>query len=508
MSRTMRTMRSMLQKKFREQARLSSLAAQMFARLGLWMPVRVLIQEKAQTASTNGVTIFVPPRFEGTDVLRTPTISVGLLAHELGHFLQPLDRIQKAAEEEELPHPLVNVVLDIQGETMIQQMVPAWKRPLTNVRSRVHKRLEEFRKAALSAKTKEEGYLPALLAGRFLKPTSPFTNWWIRNRGPAMSFDDATDVDELLGFVRDARITPPGELPDFLHELAVKFPWLRKLDDSKVVSPVAVPVFGTGHSADPMTKAMLPTDEEIEARMLDADAGAKVQTVQVTTYLPFSEARRLARRLSVRWQTKAAGELLGTEWLDRLDDARGHPVPYRTKSGYRGGNESLRVVLAVDASGSMLSSPVGEGPTLEEQAMTAAQAVSLAVLSSGGEVVGIVFSDHAYAASEGGNMLFSALQDAGEDGLAYPDGVDVHQGTSFRFLVDVWRQWPTHRVVVFTDGIGFEPAPLERDRERTAAVLFGPARELKCAGKNVRIDSPEELPYVLGLLVPRRTVAT
>ncbi len=441
-------------------------------------------------------------------MLRTPSISVGLLAHELGHFLQPLDRIQKAAEEEELPHPLVNVVLDVQGETMIQQMVPAWKRPLTNVRGKVNKRLEEFRKATLSAETKEEGYLPALLEARFLKPSSPFSDWGIPVNRAAMPLEDVMDVNRLLWLVRDARIIPPGQLPDLLHELAVKFPWLRKLHGPKAAPPVNVPVFGTEHSADPLTRAMIPKDEEIEALMSDGYADVKVRTVRVTTHVPFPEARRLAGRLSVRWQTRAAGELLGTEWLDRLDDARGHPVPYRARSGYRGENESLRVVLAVDASGSMLSSPVGGGPTLEEQAMIAAQAVSLAVRSSGGEVVGMVFSDHAYAASEGGNILFSARQVAGENGLAYPAGVDVHQGTSFGFLMDVWRRWPTHRVVVFTDGAGVEPAPLERDRERTAAVMFGPARELECASKNVRIDSPEELPYVLGLLVPRRTVAT
>ena len=50
----------------------------------------VALDENADTAATDGVRIWLPPTFEGVDVAHDTPVAVGLLVHELGHFLQPL----------------------------------------------------------------------------------------------------------------------------------------------------------------------------------------------------------------------------------------------------------------------------------------------------------------------------------------------------------------------------------------------------------------------------------
>ena len=47
----------------------------------------VSLDEEADTAATDGVRIWLPPTFEGVDVAHDTPVAVGLLVHELGHFL-------------------------------------------------------------------------------------------------------------------------------------------------------------------------------------------------------------------------------------------------------------------------------------------------------------------------------------------------------------------------------------------------------------------------------------
>ena len=56
----------------------------------------VSLDEDADTAGTDGVHIVMPPLFEGVDVAHDTPVAVGLLVHELGHFLQPLKALEVA----------------------------------------------------------------------------------------------------------------------------------------------------------------------------------------------------------------------------------------------------------------------------------------------------------------------------------------------------------------------------------------------------------------------------
>lgn len=73
----------------------------------------VTLDEETDTAATDGVRIWVPPIFEGVDVARDTPVAIGLLVHELGHFLQPLEALAEAEGESAAPHWLGNIVADI-----------------------------------------------------------------------------------------------------------------------------------------------------------------------------------------------------------------------------------------------------------------------------------------------------------------------------------------------------------------------------------------------------------
>ncbi|MBM4456803.1 MAG: hypothetical protein FJ011_03370 [Chloroflexi bacterium] len=60
-----------------------------------------------------------------------------------------------------------------------------------------------------------------------------------------------------------------------------------------------------------------------------------------------------------------------------------------------------------------------------------------------GEVVGILFDDSAQVADTGDPALL----------FCEPDSLS-YGSTAFEFLADAWRRWPTHVILVVTDGDG------------------------------------------------------
>ena len=99
---------------------------------------RVVLDDDADTAKTDGTTVIIlPPDFAGVTVLDDQPLAVGLLAHEVSHFLQPLATIDDVAEAEEIPKWLVNVVIDIQGEYLMECIFPSLRQPLTVCRQAV-----------------------------------------------------------------------------------------------------------------------------------------------------------------------------------------------------------------------------------------------------------------------------------------------------------------------------------------------------------------------------------
>ena len=85
--------------------------------------VGVVISEEEETASTDGrIRIWMPTRFHGVTVAENLPVAIGLLAHEVSHFLQPLDAIDRVEQEEQIPHWLSNIALDIQGESPLPRL--------------------------------------------------------------------------------------------------------------------------------------------------------------------------------------------------------------------------------------------------------------------------------------------------------------------------------------------------------------------------------------------------
>ena len=65
-------------------------------------------------------------------------LAVGLLAHEVSHFLQPLAAIGRNRQRQSrYPKWLVNVVIDIQGEALMESIFPSLHQPLTVCRQAV-----------------------------------------------------------------------------------------------------------------------------------------------------------------------------------------------------------------------------------------------------------------------------------------------------------------------------------------------------------------------------------
>jgi hypothetical protein len=102
--------------------------------------VAVVISDEAETASTDGVVrIRMPVTFCNVSVADEVEVAVGLLVHEIGHFLQPLAAVDTVEQAEAIPRWLTNVALDVQGEALLQSLFPTFKLPLTRVRRVVHR---------------------------------------------------------------------------------------------------------------------------------------------------------------------------------------------------------------------------------------------------------------------------------------------------------------------------------------------------------------------------------
>jgi len=145
-------------------------------------------------------------------------------------------------------------------------------------------------------------------------------------------------------------------------------------------------------------------------------------------------------------------------------------------------------------------------------ALQAAQAIALAIRSTGGDVRAAVFAEQLWHAPDfSAELLFatslssiSLIEARGED-------------TDFSWLPHVWQTFPTHRVVLLTDGNGYPPkAILPSGRKRTSAVLLQVRRNLSqnvsqieatiqsFASSFVHVDNLRELAAAWALLIPRR----
>ncbi len=256
-----------------------------------------------------------------------------------------------------------------------------------------------------------------------------------------------------------------------------------------------------------VVQLQVPGGEAIEpCSVLEVSASGKVP--------PSPDVLALSRRLKNRWAAPAGVQsVMAPGRLDRMAALRDQPVPYSMQcqrparlkeTGVR------RIVLAADWSVSMDGVPWAA-------TLAAAQAITLALRSDGGDVRGLLFAGCAWHTRDfDAGTLFFARALGGGVNLERAEGSTTRYG----WLPEVWQRYPDHQVLVLTDGAGSLPAYIpESCRARTSALLIGlenynddQREDIRSiaeaiAGKVVEVRSLDDLAGVWAALIPRRLVA-
>ena len=120
-----------------------------------------------------------------------------------------------------------------------------------------------------------------------------------------------------------------------------------------------------------------------------------------------AETLAVSRQLQKRWDVvRGCGVIMAPGRLNRLSAVRGDPMPFTMPAPIKG-KQSLqtKVVLIVDWSGSM---GVNENAPWKA-ALQAAQAIALALRSTGGDVRAAIFAEHLWHAPNfSADVLFAA----------------------------------------------------------------------------------------------------
>ncbi len=449
----------------------------------------VSLDEEADTAATDGVRIWVPPTFEGVDVAHDTPVAVGLLVHELGHFLQPLVALQAAEQETCAPHWLGNIVADVQLEAMMAGLFPPLAETLVAVRTAVKAaRLAEYTASILKGRNLADVACSVALAGRFCRPEMSFDNsgengsplWGALNRhgDPALT----TRMIAFAWRVSEALNLAPDDLPDHVRQLMAEFPELRRAAETFPAPGGGLSVIGpAGRAAQ--AEAASNTGSHSPSPL------EPVASVRAVRNRPRPEAQQAARGLRVHFHVvRGATEIAAPGRLDRRAAVLGELIPLRMALP---GKERPRpkVLICLDKSGSMKGAKF-------VLAQTAAQAVALAVREADGEAVGILFDDTGQIAV------------TGDDALLFCDPASLsYGGTGFEFLADAWRRWPAHAVMLVTDGDGSIPPAMPGDKARTSAILIPPDCDPgamgQIAARVVTLTDLRGLADVMTLLTPR-----
>ncbi len=456
--------------------------------------IQVTVSDEASTASTDGViAIRMPTTFCGEAVAESAPIAVGLLAHEVGHFLQPLAEIVQVEQEHNVPHWLANVALDIHDETLMQLLFPALDTPFYAVRRAVKNAHEAtYRRAIETASTFTQAAANLALQARFTDPDVPFSS--LMPLPPGCPFGQRADafLAELHAFAH----LPAPRLPDALRKLLRTFPELAE-------TPVPEMPLGDGVvwvDANGRIGEGVLAEAQAQASSWGSGGGGNASVEKQTfpvNVAPLPEALRYASAIRPRFQSARGGiEVIAPGRFDRRAAARGE-IPFRLAVQ---GKEvpAPRLLLLLDVSPSMNAAIPGTVQAKKEVALIAAQAVALAVTRSGGDVVGVLFASRAVQS-----------QRADSSPLFAPTGAGG--GTCFRFLPGLWRAYPHHRVLLITDGVGsLPPIVTAGDRARTSAIVIpdgNPDHVRTLADRLVVLDDVRKLPAVVAMLVQRSEVA-
>ena len=474
----------------------------------------VLLKEGADTASTDTKRyINMPADFDGIPTMKPEYAwaRTALLAHELGHWLQPCDEIDQVQKDTGLSADFVNIVMDIQGEALIASLLPYYNEHLTRLRRHVGKKHRKAYADQAATLAKASSFLGAAMSlslmGRYvLYPTSPFypNNWLeiIPIHGKLWAYKKRSRVGkrmaELLRRMSYAAQIRAIELPDFLREIARDFP---DLCNQQEASPFSIP--DSGHGGMPGGELLGKLLEELEKH--------KPQRPQISFWegdaigiRPASpEENRRANAMQLHFDTPKGGiEIMAPGRFDRMAALGGSPMPWTMTIQDDAGTAKMSdLLVAVDISGSM------QEPKWS-MAISAARSITLAVKAAGGDVRGLVFDDQVWYAKGYSSKVFFASSVAGLSLLK------ANNLTSFEWLPFLWSKYPNHRIVILTDGgdysdlSGITHIPA-RQRARTSAIVIpdGDAENMKVVAANViEVSSLDLLAGAMTSVLPRRTM--
>jgi hypothetical protein len=499
------------------QKQLDIVASMLLGNLFLAIRPRLVLKEDADTASTDGrLWVEMPHKFCGVGLEDgEPGIFLGLMAHEIGHWLQPIKAIKEVEKETSLLHDAVNIVLDVNCEQVVTDILPLFENPLVAVRMLVRKeQAAQYRKAFNEAKDFLPAAIAALLYCRYCEdPHVSFSTSATGQIGPKRSLVpsrqrsyDVGHIVELLTFVRSQFPScQRDDLPQKLQELAETFPELC----------VAQPPDGLAF--DPLGGLQSEGEAEEEVRRIPNYPGVpcgNYEAKPIGNDHPSLDVLSVSRQLKNRWVARArVMSVMAPGRLDRQAMLRDTPLPFVMKTSHATGSRDTgvkKIFLAVDWSASMSGDPW-------IAAVNAARAISLAIKADGGDPRALLFAENAWHAPDfdATAALFASFLQGGPN-LDNACGND----TSFTWLPEIWQQFPEHQVLLLTDGAGYLPAFVPPAcRKRTSVVLIGlesyddsgRAKILATADaiaeKVVEVKSLADLVGVWATLIPRRQIA-
>jgi len=312
----------------------------------------VVIVSDEDTASTDGSAYVKMPRtFLGIPLSEQMGIAIGLLAHEIGHWLQPLSAIREVEKETALDHNVANILLDIQLEANVARIFPLFQSNLNELRKSTGKAYKaEYQKGSRDAASFLEASIYALLFGRFCVQS---------DRSFSTMFSQGSKFPKINELLDDASYfieTPSRQLPEKLKDFAQKYPECcnpsRKETGSGSFKPVAPDPTGSVSSGNVdglirlISAALAVYNGAGNCKSVTGELRGKTQ--------PDAEVLSTCRMIQKRWEVpRAAGTLLGPGRMNRLSAFRGDPIPFEMQSPIGKALPDTKVVLVADWSGSM-----------------------------------------------------------------------------------------------------------------------------------------------------------
>jgi hypothetical protein len=492
------------------QVMLNLISSALLGDLASFLSPRLIIA-KDETASTDGRTwVRLPEEFLGIRLSEKIQIFIGLLAHEVGHWLQPLKAIEAMEQKTGLNHDILNIILDVHLEHFVPVIFPLFASPLQAVRAvvrNVHKL--DYEKGYKEAGTFLEAADYALLFGRFCVDTevsfsSPYA--LIQRKAMRNRKVDGHRMNDLVERVAHVTSYLREDLPSYFEQLAIDFPELCQQGISfGIINPLDS--LKSGGDGMDIVRDIL---EDLKVGMDEASAYV-IEEESFGRSPASAETLAVSRQLQKRWDVvRGCGVIMAPGRLNRLSAVRGDPMPFTMPAPLKGKQSpQTKVVLIVDWSGSM---GVNENAPWRA-ALQAAQAIALALRSTGGDVRAAIFAEHLWHAPNfSADVLFAA-------GLGTLSLVEARgEDTNFSWLPHVWQAFPDYRVILLTDGNGYQPnAIIPSGRKRTSVVLLQVRRNCSTekaaeienaiqafASGFVHVDNFSELAAAWALLIPRR----